>query len=304
MGGIYCGILHIQTSIWNWCRATCFPLFFFFKIVSFSSFFLKVLLLGILKYQEDSLFLPADLTSNVTMYFQQHAYVYLPRVSLGNGYLHNPSHNKILLFLNNLQKLLALHRKTLKGWGEQVPNKTKSLYCCVLGAETRLRADDSYAAAEQVSAMGLLGTDPDVGDPAGTGGVGHWRGKSIVARHVSLSSCLWKTLLNKLTAVYISMPVPVCPDSYFQSAALKLIWMSHYFWPALTATGKSKHCLVHPLHSIDFTGDLCMGCILFLLCSHPLFSIFIHEHSCSARKGSPIPAGHIRFSSQCKSTSE
>lgn len=92
------------------------------------------------------------------------------------------------------------------------------------------------------------------------------------------------------------MPVPVCPDSYFQSAALKHIWMSQYFWPASTATGKSKHyCPVHPLHSIDCTGVFCMGCILFLLRSYPLFSIFIREHSYSARKGSPIPARHVWF---------
>lgn len=123
-----------------------------------------------------------------------------------------------------------------------------------------------------------------------------------VACHVPLSSWLWKTLF-KQTAVYISMPVPVCLDSYFQSEALKHIWMSHYFWSALTATGKSKHyCLVRTLHSRGHTGVSCMGCILFLLHSH-FFSVFIWELSYCARKDSPMPARPVHFSLCCKSTS-
>lgn len=85
--------------------------FFFFNIVSSSFFFLKVLLPGTLRYQEDSVFLPTDLTPNAIMYFQRHAHAYFPTASLGDGYLHNTSEDKILLFLNNLQKLLACRSK-------------------------------------------------------------------------------------------------------------------------------------------------------------------------------------------------
>ena len=74
------------------------------------------------------------------------------------------------------------------------------------------------------------------------------------------------------------MPVPVCPDSYFQSAALKHIRMSHYFWPALTATGKSKHYgPVHPLHSIDCTGVFYIWVAPYFCSVHPLFSLFSSE---------------------------
>lgn len=148
-------------------------LLFFLTIVSSSSFFLKVLLLGVLKYQEDSMLLPTDLTPNEITYLRRHAYVYFPTVSLGGGYLHNTSCDKILLFLNNLQKLLACHRITLKGRGERVPSKTKCLYLCILRADTRLRVDESCVAAGQVRAMGMPSTDPDEGDRAGTGGAGY-----------------------------------------------------------------------------------------------------------------------------------
>lgn len=148
-------------------------LLFFLTIVSSSSFFLKVLLLGVLKYQGDSMLLPTDLTPNEIMYFRQHAYVYFPTVSLGDGYLRNTSRDKILLFLNNLHKLLACHRITLKGRGEQVPNKAKCLYLCILRADTRLRVDESCVAAGRVRAMGMPSTDPDEGGRAGTGGAGY-----------------------------------------------------------------------------------------------------------------------------------
>lgn len=138
--------------------------------------------------------------------------VYFPKVSLRDGYLHNTPHDKILLFLSNLKKLLTWRRKTLKGWGQQVPNTIKSLYFCVLRSETCLRADEICVADRHISAVGVPSMDPDQGDKAGTRDIGNRRGKSIVACHVSLSSWLWKTLF-KQTVVYISMSVPVCPDS-------------------------------------------------------------------------------------------
>lgn len=117
--------------------------------------------------------LPTDLTPNSIMYFQRLADVCFPTASLRDGYLHNTSRDKILLFLNKLQKLLACHRGGMKGWGQQVSNKTKSLFGRVLRAETHLRADESCVAARHVSATGLLSTGPGKGDRAGTGSVGH-----------------------------------------------------------------------------------------------------------------------------------
>lgn len=43
----------------------------------------------------------------------------------------------------------------------------------ILSPETRLRADESYVAAEQLRVMGVLSTDPAAGDRAGTGDAGH-----------------------------------------------------------------------------------------------------------------------------------
>lgn len=61
----------------------------------------------------------------------------------------------------------------MKGLGHQVPNKTESLSCHVLGAETRLRAEESRAAAGQVRVTGPPSADPDPGYRAGTGSVGY-----------------------------------------------------------------------------------------------------------------------------------
>lgn len=92
-------------------------------------------------------------TANEIWYFDS-KHLHFPKVSLGDGYRHNTSHDKIPLFLSNLKKLLTYHRKTLKGWGQQVPNKTKSLYFCILGSETCLRAGE-VCVAGHISAVGV-----------------------------------------------------------------------------------------------------------------------------------------------------
>lgn len=92
-------------------------------------------------------------TSNEIWYFDS-KHVHFPKVCLGDGYIHNTSHDKILHFLSNLKKFLTWHRKTLKGWGQQVPNKTKSLYFCILESETCLRAGE-ICVAGHTSAAGV-----------------------------------------------------------------------------------------------------------------------------------------------------
>lgn len=92
-----------------------------------------------------------------------------------------------------------------------------------------------------------------------------------------LSSWLGKTLF-KQTVVCISMPIPVCPHSYFQSASLTCTWMSHYSWLSMTAPGNPKlYCSVYALRPVHCMGGFCEGCTLFLLHLHLLFCFHLTE---------------------------
>lgn len=114
--------------------------------------------------------------------------------------------------------------------------------------------------------MGMVSTDSNQGERDGTGGIGYWCGKST-----GLVTCHWvagceRHCLNKLLCTF--------PCQYLSARILifKVQLLSTFewviiFWPAQTATGKSKSYYLYVL---------CTSQVVSLFCSiHTLF-LYLH----------------------------